>query len=94
MAVGGQAQLIYLSATLAQELGYFGDEGLAVSIHDFPGGAKSLDALIGGSSDVVCGFYDSHHSDGAAGATAPRVCDHAALSRAGGDRGRAGYRAH
>ncbi len=58
MAVGGRTQFIYLSATLAGELGYFESEGLAVSLEDFPGGAKSLEALLGGSADVVCGFYD------------------------------------
>jgi NitT/TauT family transport system substrate-binding protein len=58
LAVGGQGQLIYLSVTLAQELGFYKDEGLAVSLQDFPGGAKSLEALLGGSADVVCGFYD------------------------------------
>jgi NitT/TauT family transport system substrate-binding protein len=58
IAIGGQAQLIYLTATLAQELGYYRDEGLEVTLLDFPGGAKSLEALMGGSTDVVCGFYD------------------------------------
>jgi len=58
IAIGGQAQLIYLAATLAQELGFYGDEGLAVTLQDFPGGQKSLEALLGGSTDVVCGFYD------------------------------------
>jgi NitT/TauT family transport system substrate-binding protein len=58
IAVGGQAQLIYLPATLAQELGFYRDEGLDVTLQDFPGGAKSLEALEGGSADVVCGFYD------------------------------------
>ena len=58
LAVGGQAQLIYLVATLAQELGYYRDEKLDVTIQDFPGGSKSLEALLGGSTDVVCGFYD------------------------------------
>jgi NitT/TauT family transport system substrate-binding protein len=58
VAIGGQAQLIYLAATLAQELGFYGDEGLAVTLQDFPGGQKSLEALLGGSTDVVCGFYD------------------------------------
>jgi sulfonate transport system substrate-binding protein len=58
IAVGGRTQLIYLSATLAQELGYYRDEGLDVTFQDFPGGAKSLEALLGGSADVVCGFYD------------------------------------
>jgi NitT/TauT family transport system substrate-binding protein len=58
IAIGGQAQLIYLPATLAQELGYYKDAGLNVTLLDFPGGAKSLEALMGGSADVVCGFYD------------------------------------
>jgi len=58
LAVGAQAQLIYLAASLAQELGFYKDEGLAVSFEDFPGGAKALEALLGGSADVVCGFYD------------------------------------
>jgi NitT/TauT family transport system substrate-binding protein len=58
LAVGGQAQLIYLVATLAQELGYYRDEKLDVTIQDFPGGSKSLEALLGGSTEVVCGFYD------------------------------------
>ena len=58
IAIGGQAQLIYLAATLAQELGFYDDERLAVTLQDFPGGQKSLEALLGGSTDVVCGFYD------------------------------------
>lgn len=58
IAVGGQAQLIYLAATLAQDLGNYDAEGLSVTLQDFPGGQKSLEALLGGSTDVVCGFYD------------------------------------
>jgi len=58
IAIGGQAQLIYLPATLAQELGFYKNAGLNVTLLDFPGGAKSLEALMGGSTDVVCGFYD------------------------------------
>ncbi len=58
VAIGGQAQLIYLAATLTQELGNYDAEGLAVTLQDFPGGQKSLEALLGGSADVVCGFYD------------------------------------
>jgi NitT/TauT family transport system substrate-binding protein len=56
--VGGQTQLIYLPATLAQELGFYRDEGLDVELQDHAGGAKALQALVGGSADVVCGFYD------------------------------------
>lgn len=58
IAIGGQSQLIYLAATLAEELGYYREAGVAVSLIDFPGGAKALEAVVGGSADVVCGFYD------------------------------------
>jgi NitT/TauT family transport system substrate-binding protein len=58
VAVGGQSQLIYLPAILAQELGFFKDAGLNVELQDLAGGSKALQALIGGSADVVCGFYD------------------------------------
>src|SRR5436190_16647343 len=58
IGIGGQAQLIYLAATLADELGFYRDAGVAVSLIDFPGGAKALEAVLGGSADVVCGFYD------------------------------------
>ena len=58
IAIGGQNQLIYLPTTLAQELGFYRDEGLDVELQDHAGGAKSLQALLGGSADVVSGFYD------------------------------------
>lgn len=58
MAVGGQAQLVYLPTTLARELGHFRDERLDVHIDDFQGGAKALESLLAGSTDVVTGFYD------------------------------------
>jgi sulfonate transport system substrate-binding protein len=58
LAVGGVNQMVYLPTTLAQELGFYKDEGLDVELQDHAGGAKSLQALIGGSADVVSGFYD------------------------------------
>src|SRR6266853_3459198 len=58
LAVGGQNQLVYLPTTLAQELGFYKEEGLDVELQDHAGGAKALQSLIGGSSDVVSGFYD------------------------------------
>jgi sulfonate transport system substrate-binding protein len=58
IAVGGQNQLIYLPVTLARELGFYRDEGLEVELQDHAGGAKALEAMIGGSADVVSGFYD------------------------------------
>ena len=58
IAVGGQAQLVYLPTTLAAQLGYYQAEGLEVELFDFPGGSKALEALMGGSVDVVSGFFD------------------------------------
>ena len=58
IAVGGKASLYYLPLTIAERLGYFKDEGLTVEISDFAGGAKALEALVGGSVDVVSGAYE------------------------------------
>jgi NitT/TauT family transport system substrate-binding protein len=58
IAIGGQNQMIYLPTTLAQELGFYRDEGIDAELQDFAGGAKALQALVGGSADVVSGFYD------------------------------------
>ncbi len=58
IAIGGQTQLVYLPTTLAQELGYYKEEGLDVELQDFEGGSKALQSLVGGSADVVSGFYD------------------------------------
>src|SRR3954463_6964385 len=58
IAVGGRSLFYYLPLTLADRLGYFKDEGLNVEIVDFPGGAKALQALVGGSADVVSGAFE------------------------------------
>ena len=58
LAVGGKGLLYYLPLTLAERRGAFKEEGLDVTIHDFAGGAKSLQSLIGGSVDVVAGAYE------------------------------------
>ena len=58
IAVGGKAAFYYLPLTISEQLGYFKAEGLDVEILDFPGGAKALQALIGGSVDVVSGAYE------------------------------------
>lgn len=58
LAIGGQAQMVYLPVTLAVELGYYRQQGLDVAIQDFPGGSRALEALLGASADVVAGFYD------------------------------------
>jgi NitT/TauT family transport system substrate-binding protein len=58
LAVGGKALVAYLPLTIAERRGYFAKEGLAVEINDFQGGSKALEALVGGSADVVCGAYE------------------------------------
>lgn len=58
IAIGGQTQLVYLPTTLASRLGYYHDEGLDAELVDFQGGAKALEALMGGSAGVVSGFFD------------------------------------
>ncbi|HJV85861.1 MAG TPA: ABC transporter substrate-binding protein [Noviherbaspirillum sp.] len=58
IAVGGKNLFYYLPLTIAEQLGYFKDEGLQVEISDFSGGAKALQALVGGSADVVSGAYE------------------------------------
>jgi NitT/TauT family transport system substrate-binding protein len=58
LAVGGKTALYYLPLTIAERLGHFKEEGLDVTINDFRGGAQSLQALAGGSVDVVTGAYE------------------------------------
>jgi len=58
IGVGGKTLFYYLPLTIAEQKGYFRDEGLEVEIPDFPGGAKALEALIGGSADLVSGAYE------------------------------------
>lgn len=58
IAIGGQSQLVYLPTTLAQQLHFYEQEGLDVTLIDFQGGSKALEALLGGSVDVVSGYFD------------------------------------
>ncbi|MBL8306793.1 MAG: ABC transporter substrate-binding protein [Rubrivivax sp.] len=58
LAVGGKNLLYYLPLTIAEQKGYFKAEGLDVSIVDFAGGARALQAVVGGSADVVSGAFE------------------------------------
>ena len=58
VAVGGKNLLYYLPLTIAEALGYFKDEGLDVTIVDFAGGSRALQAVVGGSADVVSGAFE------------------------------------
>nr|WP_245558360.1 ABC transporter substrate-binding protein [Caldimonas manganoxidans] len=58
IAVGGKNLLYYLPLTVAETLGYFKDEGLDLTIADFAGGSRALQAVVGGSADVVSGAFE------------------------------------
>jgi len=58
IAVGGKNLLYYLPLTVAEVRGYLKDEGLDVTIADFAGGSRALQALIGGSADIVSGAFE------------------------------------
>ena len=58
IAVGGKSLFYYLPLTIAERNGYFKDEGLEVEIPDFAGGAKALQAMVGGSADMVSGAFE------------------------------------
>ena len=58
IAVGGAACLCYLPTVLAEQLGEYKKAGVEVELVDFKGGSQSLTAVIGGSADVVSGYFD------------------------------------
>jgi NitT/TauT family transport system substrate-binding protein len=58
VAVGGGACLCYLPTVLARQLGEFDRAGLAVDLVDLKGGSDALKAVLGGSADVVSGYFD------------------------------------
>jgi NitT/TauT family transport system substrate-binding protein len=58
IAVGGKSAFYYLPLTISEQLGYFKSEGLDVEIADFAGGSRALQAVVGGSADVVSGAFE------------------------------------
>jgi sulfonate transport system substrate-binding protein len=58
LAVGGGSCLCYLPTMLAKALGEYEKAGVNVEVVDFKGGSESLKAVIGGSADVVSGYFD------------------------------------
>jgi len=58
IAVGGAGCLCYLPTVLAEQLGEYKKAGVEVEIVNFKGGSQSLTAVLGGSADVVSGYYD------------------------------------
>ena len=56
--VGGITKMIYLPAKLAEQLGYFKDEGLNVELLSQPAGVDAENELLAGAVQAVVGFYD------------------------------------
>jgi NitT/TauT family transport system substrate-binding protein len=58
IAIGGASCLCYLPTVLAQQLGEYDKAGVRVEMVDFKGGSQALTAVLGGSADVVSGYFD------------------------------------
>jgi NitT/TauT family transport system substrate-binding protein len=58
VAIGGAGCLCYLPTVLAEQLGEYKKQGLDIEFANFRGGSQALTAVIGGSADVVSGYYD------------------------------------
>src|SRR6266436_6207320 len=58
IAVGGAGCLCYLPTVLAEQLGEFKKAGVEVEMVNFKGGSQALTAVLGGSADVVSGYFD------------------------------------
>lgn len=58
LGIGGKIQLPYLAVNIAQQRGYFKEQGLNVEFLEFQGGSDSLKALVGGSVDFISGAYE------------------------------------
>ncbi|TCA50578.1 ABC transporter substrate-binding protein [Rhizobium pisi] len=56
--VGGYEKQIYLPAKLAENLGYFKDEGLDVELLNETAGVDAENQLLAGAVQGVVGFYD------------------------------------
>ncbi|BCK73264.1 nitrate ABC transporter substrate-binding protein [Streptomyces libani subsp. rufus] len=56
--VGGLDKVIYLPARLTQQLGYFEDEGVHVTLLTEPAGVQATTSLVSGDVQGVVGFYD------------------------------------
>ena len=58
LAIGGASCLCYLPTVLADQLGMYKKNGVDLEMVTFKGGSEALTAVIGGSADVVSGYYD------------------------------------
>ncbi len=57
ISVDGKSSFCYLPLTIAEQLGYFKDEGLDVQINDYADAASATQALLAGGADVCSGSF-------------------------------------
>jgi NitT/TauT family transport system substrate-binding protein len=62
VAISNATNQTYLSMVLAQQLGYFKDEGLTVNVVNTQNGNQNWEDMLAGKVDGVVGFYD-HNID-------------------------------
>ena len=58
LAVAGKASFYYLPLTIAEQLGYFEQEGIELEIIEFQSALRAQQALTSGAVDTVCGSFD------------------------------------
>jgi NitT/TauT family transport system substrate-binding protein len=58
MTIGGMEKQIYLPAKLADQLGYFKEQGLEIEMINTRAGVEAENELIAGEVQAVVGFYD------------------------------------
>jgi NitT/TauT family transport system substrate-binding protein len=58
LAVAGKTSFYYLPLIVAEQLGFFEAEGIALEIVDFPSSVRAQQALASGNADVVCGAFE------------------------------------
>ncbi|HEX4598871.1 MAG TPA: ABC transporter substrate-binding protein, partial [Burkholderiaceae bacterium] len=58
LLVGGVEKQIYLPVRLADQLGYFKQQGIEVDLQSESSGVNAADQLLTGAVQGVIGFYD------------------------------------
>jgi NitT/TauT family transport system substrate-binding protein len=58
LAVGGKSAVYYLPLSATERLGYFKEAGLDLEIADVQSGARALQSVVGGSTELGVGSFD------------------------------------
>jgi NitT/TauT family transport system substrate-binding protein len=58
LAVGGKSAVYYLPLSVTERLGYFKQAGLDLEIADVQSGARALQSVVGGSTELGLGNFD------------------------------------